>query len=146
MGLSREKRHGPKRGRSGTFTNPRMKPIVTKIYDFDDKNYRWIISELVKGFQSEAEWGKAVGVPSFYEAMDYVEFQIEESQIRNQPPEFDDVYKNSEFLNSLISVIKDTDLWVADLFDPGHWGKTADGRVVILDFGFTKEISRKFYD
>lgn len=34
---------------------------------------------------------------------------------------------------------------VQDLMSHGHYGKTADGRLVVIDYGYTKNIGRKFY-
>lgn len=53
-------------------------------------------------------------------------------------PEFFDSFR--EFLN------KYSGSRTADLFKPDSWGMTADGKLKLIDYGYTRGISDKFYD
>lgn len=50
-----------------------------------------------------------------------------------------------DFLDKLLSVKEANELEEADLTSIGHWGKTADGRVVILDYGYTTNVRQTHY-
>jgi hypothetical protein len=52
---------------------------------------------------------------------------------------------NIEFLNSVASLMKHTDQQVADLLNPSHYGKTADGRIVVLDYGYDSKVMNMYY-
>lgn len=49
------------------------------------------------------------------------------------------------FMEDIIFLLDNSDLVVGDLFIIGHWGKTPDGRVVLLDYGLTEEIFDTHY-
>ena len=53
-------------------------------------------------------------------------------------PEFFDSFR--EFLN------KYSGSRTADLFKPDSWGMTSDGKIKLIDYGYTRGISDKFYD
>lgn len=38
-----------------------------------------------------------------------------------------------------------TVLSYGDLLELGHWGKTADGKIVLLDYGFNEDIAKQYY-
>jgi len=72
--------------------------------------------------------------------------EVEEEKARKQisdafrkiGPGFFDSFK--EFLN------KYAGSRTADLFKPDSWGMTADGKLKLIDYGYTRGISDKFYD
>jgi hypothetical protein len=53
--------------------------------------------------------------------------------------------RNSEFLEKLTSVVEVGALNPGDLFDISHWGKTENGRLVILDYGMNDATASSFY-
>lgn len=114
-----------------TFTNPSLKPITTRIFNFHD-DYLWLISELVRPIESWEEFESLTGV---HEDV-FIESMERESILPNErlSPE------GRRFLESAITLVK-SGLFVADLTTVDHWGKTADGRVVILDYGFNDDVS-----
>lgn len=131
------------------YTNPKMKPIVAKIYDFDSKEYMWIVSELVKEVKNYNEWERLTGVP-LETAISYAESMAELPQARSNHHQkeiemYNHKMEGNKFVETLIQVMRDTDLYSGDLYDYQHWGKTTDGRVVILDYGFTENVRDKFY-
>jgi hypothetical protein len=58
--------------------------------------------------------------------------------LRKIGPEFFDSFR--EFLN------KYSGSRTADLFKPDSWGMTPDGKLKLIDYGYTRQISDKFYD
>lgn len=60
---------GPNKGRAqneqevNVYTNPAIKPIVAQIYDFDSRNYEWLVSEVVREC-SEQEFLEFFGADS----------------------------------------------------------------------------------
>ena len=48
-------------------------------------------------------------------------------------------------VNAILYLQKEFELVSADLTLHKHWGKTAEGRVVLLDYGYTKTVSYTYY-
>lgn len=125
------------------YTDPATEDMVAKIHDADEQN-RWLVSDLVRPIKSEAEFKSLSGV-------DWDEFKSDlESSIsslvrekgaqeisKDAAPFTKKVYKMAE---------KGKDrLKLGDLIEINHWGKTPDGRVVLLDYGFTEDVNIKHY-
>lgn len=51
----------------------------------------------------------------------------------------------SDFVRMIWELSEELDLMYVDLVDNRHWGKTADGRIVLLDYGYTKDIAFTYY-
>jgi len=49
-------------------------------------------------------------------------------------------------VQAAIELISDKGAMAADMIVLDHWGKTADGRVVLLDYGYSRDVARKHYD
>ena len=125
------------------YTDPTSTGTVAKIHDADSSN-RWIISDMVRPLSSEKEFEQLTGT-SFVDfendLMDTMSSSARRSgkaQLRKDASEFTKrVYKMAE---KGVKKLK-----VGDLIELGHWGKTPDGRVVLLDSGFTEEVQEKYY-
>ena len=52
---------------------------------------------------------------------------------------------NKRWIEGLFNFIDSTGLSMGDFWYIGHWGKTMDGRVVLLDSGATEEIMQQYY-
>lgn len=52
---------------------------------------------------------------------------------------------NKEIMDSSVNLIKNGLLLYGDLSKLSSWGKTQDGRLVLLDYGFTKDVFSKHY-
>lgn len=121
------------------YTSSTTKSIVTRIYDFDPE-YKWLISELVKPFKSSYEFGKLTNL-YFNSMMAYID-DVEKDRIdlNSIPSEY------LKFINPLINLTRVVENFdVGDLWQIGHWGKTSDGRVVILDYGLSQDIYEEYY-
>ena len=49
------------------------------------------------------------------------------------------------FVLNIVKSLESSELLIGDLLNAGHWGKTADGRIVLLDYGFTRDVAEKHY-
>jgi len=137
--ISRDNFTGPAQNETEVdiYTNKLTKSIVAKIYDFDDKNYEWLVSELVNPVHDTDEFKKLTGA-DFYTFEDIIE----------QPELYINTkfnFKIEKFTQKILDLMKNTDLLPGDLISIEHWGKTSDQRVVLLDYGFTKKVMRDYY-
>ena len=124
------------------YTDPATEDVSAKIYDSHDRG-RWLVSELVRPIHDEREFERLTGV-DWEEFIDDLKMTISStarssmSPLRKDASEFTKkVYKMSEMGSARLKV--------GDLTELDHWGKTSDGRVVILDYGFTTDVSEKYY-
>lgn len=117
------------------YTNPQSKPVVTAVHSADPE-YRWIISDLVNPLQSPEEFKGLTGI-EWNEFLVMLHDHLKSSQwARADIP---------NFAKSVIATAKDNGLMLGDLKEIGHWGKTPDGRCVLLDYGFTHEVWSSHY-
>jgi cytidyltransferase-like protein len=56
-----------------------------------------------------------------------------------------DVLHNETFIGAR-HLNKETEQELGDLFRPDHWGHTEDGRLVVLDYGLTDDVSAEHYE
>lgn len=121
------------------ITNPNHKSALTQIYDLDADNYNWIVSDLVRPISNEDEFFKLT-------SLDFDDFY---DSLFGSHPKAGYYYSAKEdehpLTKSTAHLIKTTKLMPGDLMDVEHWGKTADGRVVLYDYGFTTEVYDTFY-
>jgi hypothetical protein len=119
------------------YTNPQTKHVVTGIHG-SDPEYRWIISDLVEPMRSAQEFEQLTGI-KWTRYMEYITNAIKHgTNDPGAPP----------FVKSVIQTIRSNSLGRGDLASDDsyeHYGKTPDGRVVILDYGFTREVFDKHY-
>ena len=125
------------------YTDPATTDVVAKIHDADSSS-RWIISDMVRPLTSEREFEQLTGTP-------WVEFEedlmsvissearkTKGAKIREDASEFTKkVYQMAEKGKQKLKI--------GDLLELYHWGKTPDGKVVLLDSGFTEEVAEKHY-
>jgi len=110
------------------FTNPKIKPIVAKIYNFSN-DFTWLASEAVREV-SEEEFEKY--------------FQMSLSLFLNTITNYKNINQdalnnyNKKALQAIFSALEQG-LAPNDVGRLEHWGKTTDGRIVILDYGFTEK-------
>ena len=131
--------------------DPVSSGIVSRIFQYDP-GFKWVISELVRPLSNEEEFKRLTGIPwsifSFLVANPtkswrdvigyYSKFFPREDLSQVSKSTFTDVV-----INSLLTMKKE--LVSTDLAKIGHWGKTADQRVVLLDYGFTDDVRNDYY-
>lgn len=137
------------------YTNPKARAVLAKIYDYGE-GYKWIISELVRPILRPGEFKSLTGIPfSGFQAV------LDDFASAKTVTDIDDIidyYFNSkvtkrrnfeqraaDWVRDIGYTLFSTDLKVGDFYIIEHWGKTASGRVVLLDYGFTEEIYKFFY-
>lgn len=127
------------------YTNPNIKEVVAKIFD-SDSEYRWIISEIVRPLNSRSEFESLTNTP-LTETVDYASAvfndQIPYELVLNDWKDEIDMKPGGWF--DIMLHLLDMDLIPGDLDEYGHWGKTSEGRVVLLDYGFTGDVGDNFY-
>ena len=142
------------------FTNPATKPIIAKIYDFDS-DYAWIISEVVRELTTAREFTEKseVNLNNLITTIrrwdQYLQKHFKEPDKDSMDPvAYGHALLNYEATKKIIShplfealksLVKSSKIDLDDVQDAGHWGMTADGRLVILDYGFTRAVKDKFY-
>jgi hypothetical protein len=109
----------------GVYTYPNTKPIVTKIYDFDSE-YKWLVSEFVRVLKSEDEFKDLIGMSP----KDLAYFLKNTDKAYSVYPEL----KNNSILKAIVELV-DIGVWELELTRYEHWGKTSNGRLVVLDYG-----------
>lgn len=119
-------------------TNPASKAVVAKIYDFDDK-HRWLISDLVREISNEAEFKSLTGVRWTEEFCVWTSHGIRMKKVPENLPD------DMEIVRSTIKMAIANNLLPGDITKLEHWGKTTDGRVVLLDYGFTEDVYQSHY-
>jgi hypothetical protein len=139
------------------YTNPKIKPICTKIFDYDPE-FRWVISETVRPLSSNSEFKSMMGLdihnftylaqlvledgtsPKYA----YDQF-VDEFHLNSDDPITDKDKEACRHVIEILSNLADTDLQYEDLTVIGHWGKSASGNIVLLDYGFTTGVYEEFY-
>lgn len=51
---------------------------------------------------------------------------------------------NQPHFSAIIHLVRNLGHSTQDLNNPDHWGKTTDGRIVLLDYGFTEDVRSKY--
>lgn len=134
---------GQNRAEVDVFTNPKSAKVVAKVYSAD-KSYSWVISDVVKPIKSVDEFKQLTGVP--WEGFcRFVAAAIKSKKMPDEAP---------DFVKSVVQTALASNLLRGDLVDLkdgdphsviDHWGKTPDGRAVLLDYGFTGEVWEEHY-
>lgn len=149
----------PEKGRAqneaelDVFTDPRTRPIVARIFDYDP-SFNWLISELVKP-TSYVEFKKLMGIDlstlkAVIDTFDgSVEAYIDDlasnvSKKRARALAADE--RALKFINGVVALNRESDVELGDIVRPDHWGRTLDGRFMLLDYGYTTSVRKKFYD
>jgi len=127
------------------FTNPSVKPFLAKIYDFDP-SYTWLISELVRPLKNTREFTELTGV----EWRDFVTLCDSGREQASRHKEevnglVNEKYKDNKFVQNFMELITKTDIDPYDFQGTNQLGKTNDGRLVLLDYGFSKSVVSRYY-
>lgn len=111
------------------YTNPQTKPMIASIRDYEDTEYRWLIADVVRPIETEQEFEDITGIQweNFLDSL------------------IDDDVTQTPLSRITRATMDSNDLVSADIQVLDHWGKTADGRIVLLDYGYTDEVYNKYY-
>ena len=117
-----------------TSTSLSNSPLITKVYSADNQS-RWIVTDLVKELTSEKEFENLTGT----NWNEFVESLYRHLDDRGYYPKTD-LIQPDKFTQEVISFCRQNNLVHDDICAIVHWGKTPDGRAVLLDFGLTYNI------
>jgi hypothetical protein len=113
--------------------NPNVNDFVAKVFSYDP-DYKWIVSELVRELSSEEEFQSITGFPWYF---------FEECLENGKLPEGWEPDEEQEKFWFGIQRALAADLAYGDIARINHWGKTNDGRLVLLDYGYTNKIAQQ---
>lgn len=141
---------------------PGGEELVAEIYNIDntDESVRWLQSELVKELESEDDFGKAMKGYSFENFKSDLVFLTRPEQrgvfarlgnrhIKHEQFEEKLGHDLSDAAFNLLwatgSLVVSGKLVMADLAVLGHWGLTPDRRIVLLDYGYDRDVYDTHY-
>lgn len=129
------------------YTNPKTRPIIAKIFDYDPK-FKWIISELVKE-QSDSQLFQKLNLQHdiYFDSMiaDLDDNENSIDEVVSKYGKYGGSAKLRNFLEALRTTMWENDLLPGDIAKPSHFGQTASGNIVLLDYGFTENVHEDFY-
>lgn len=155
--IERQKGLAQNKAEVDVWTDPKTKDAVAKIFDFD-KKYNWLVMELARPYSEDdyaLEEELGIPFPSHITVYNVISIMAGKETIEDIVEPFQDdgneemVHSLTEylknppkFIKSLAELVKDTD--IGDL-RPQNFGKTVDGRIVIIDYGLTREVYDEHY-
>lgn len=126
--------------------NKEMQPAVALVQDYA-QNGQWVMSQLVRALKSWSEFESIKGYPNSVLGL-AMEHQWEPEDIASAPGITPDQVKAAQndlaFLNAVSGLVR-AGLVPGDMKFHDHWGKTPDNRIVLLDYGFDKNVANKEY-
>lgn len=136
------------------FSDPDSKNIVAKIFDHAD-DFSWLISELTRPLKSEKEFANLLGLKKNNSEPNFEYYFLDNPQqfIKNIGRDnlhlIDQYYEGDDkiikFAYDLKTFIEKYDLAWVDLQPYHQWGKSPDGRLVLIDYGYSNDIAYKYY-
>jgi hypothetical protein len=131
-------------------TDNRYRNIVPIVHK-SAPDYSWIISDLVRPFSNTS-----ISAVNYNEDIkDIKDIQKEtgltpyEIWIRSSERElrepYEDIEQDSELIKDLSLLIEEYNLYGPDVTTPSHWGKRADGKIVLLDYGLSQDLYNSMY-
>lgn len=133
------------RAEADMFTDPATRDVIARILDFDPE-YRWLISESVRTID-ESEFEREFGC-------DILSVGHVSNLMLDGAMSFGEACEQAVDDGMTVPTREAVDMFLAlaaqgqgigDMELIYHWGKSADGRIVLLDYGFTREVSDTFY-
>jgi hypothetical protein len=124
------------------FTDPRTKPIVAKIYEYGP-SYTWLISELAKPMKpTSKEFNKKFRIPLW-------ELTLAARDVaKGSSVKLDGKYlikpDTMVYVDAIAGLIQQG-VEPGDIEREEQWGTTAEGRIVLLDYGLTVAVYDKHY-
>lgn len=118
------------------FTNPKTRPVIARIMDADNRG-RWLVSELVRPLKNDDEFQRLTSI-----SLEDVRKTVSNAYRGLPVPEN---LSDDPFVRALVVTMKETQLMPGDLAKIESWGQSADGRAVLLDYGFTGEVWNRHY-
>jgi serine/threonine protein kinase len=119
--------------------------IVTEVFQYDENNYDWIISEKAKKV-SPKRIVELTGIPDLHSLDIYLRnFQIGGFRI---PEDIKENLDNNEWVQRLLELVGNFNLDVGDFGRPSSFGevnRNGQPEIVITDYGLTHEVYQTHY-
>jgi hypothetical protein len=140
-----EKGVGQNRAEVDVYTNPESKPVVAKVFDAHP-DYIWVIAEAVRPLKSPQEFEETTGV-DWETFCEYVNDGIKDQHLDKGAPKFIRAVVATALKNNLLrgDLAQQDFSHTAEKDVLDHYGKAGDGRIVLLDYGFTHEVWASHY-
>ena len=131
--------------------DPKFGQVLARVHQHAP-DFSWVVSDLVRPLTSEKEFENLFGMP-FEEFVHVIEGGDYHKWVGNPnwkvtsgsiyPNKGDETIGTYGLINTLRTLIKSKKLHTPELNFLEHWGKTGDGRIVILDYGVDVENWKK---
>lgn len=121
---------------------------VPKVFDFDENNHTWTITEKVTPIKDKSDFERVAGITfeNFVAAVRYELDHRRDGRVKLAKPEFvDDYWNNNEVFSTIVDMAVNYDMPSGDLLVLGHYGIGADGKIKLIDAGLTNEVWRTHY-
>lgn len=143
---------GQNREELNVFTNPKTAAIVARIFDYDP-DFFWILSETARPI-TEVEFEEIVGLDQT--KTDRSVFGKNQLYMRDfcryaAVGDFRSITwwtgnaRVMKFAVAIHTLVKENDLIPGDIIKLDSWGKTADGRLIVVDYGYSEDVAWKHY-
>jgi len=154
------------------WTNPSTKEVAAQVFDFDP-DFNWSVMEIAKTFKDpysnyKASLEQELGIPTAYgvtftigdivnellsDRSDGIATESIQDKLAELPRGQEIVLRKRlekylenphPFVDKIADLVHNNDLDTGDIVSD-HFGKTADGRIVLIDYGFTEAVAEEFY-
>ncbi len=115
----------------------KLNTVLSKVQSSDAKN-RWIVTELVRPVKDAKEAANLIGADQKDTFVNVLR-QAFRGQLETSTSKSVEAFKSA--VHALVKAGHDE----GDMFALDHWGKTSDGRLVLLDSGFTEETKNRHF-
>lgn len=127
--------------------SPLVKDLVAHVHQHDPDR-EWIVADLVRPVDYQ-EFQEMTGITSW--ELTYLFSDVDIIRLIKEYPDLEDVLDDNDlelatnpFVLKLARAAAELNLLPGDIH-VDHFGKTPDGRIVLFDYGFTKEVRRRHY-
>lgn len=134
----------------GYLVNNPARQLLAKVFAADTEGWTWLEMELV-GHASSADFKQYFGIEykDFVDVITYWGRSLHGgSQPGPKPAAWEELNENPDkhpWWKWITDIGNNFDYEPADWKRLSSWGKTADGRLVLIDFGLTSDVYQKHY-
>jgi len=154
------------------WTNPSTKEVAAQVFDFDP-DFNWSVMEIARTFKDpyrnyKASLEQELGIPTAYgvkftiaeivnellsDRSDGIATEAIQDKLAELPRGQEIVLRKRlekylenphPFVDKIADLVHNNDLNTGDIASD-HFGKTADGRIVLIDYGLTENVAEEFY-
>lgn len=119
-----------------TYMEAKDSNIIPKVQDYHP-GFLWLIVELVRPIKNEREFKKLTGFDEF-DMLSIVDAIRHDELTGNE--------HSNPLIKGMIDLARNHNISPSDMYSVRQWGKTSDGRVVLLDTGATYDILENMYE